>query len=330
MKKRPDFFLVGAPKCGTTAMIDYLTPHPEIFIPNGKEFHFFGRDLMRKRYRFREDEYLALFAPASSDQMTGESSVYYLYSETAAEEIHAFNPNAKILIMLRNPADMIYSCHSHVKFGGLEEIQHFEDALAAEPLRAEAAATLRAQRQAGGARGRLADDKSNDEETGWLDPFLYHDLGLYMDQVARYFDVFGRENVHVIIFDDFKRDTPTVYRETLEFLGVDPTFTTDFKVVNAAKTPRSATLQRLTMKPPGLLRKLARTFIPPTIRHRVLLGTLIRLNAKQAPNPPMNPELRKELQAFYQNDVGRLSALLGRDLSSWSTSAPPPPAEEPE
>lgn len=328
--KKPDFFLVGAPKCGTTAMIDYLTPHPQIFIPNGKEFHFFGRDLMRKRYRFSEDEYLALFAPARDDQITGESSVYYLYSETAAEEIHAFNPNAKILVMLRNPADMIYSCHSHVKFGGLEEISSFEDALAAEERRAEAADRLRAAREAGLRAERLADDQSNDEEAGWLDPFLYHRLGLYTDQVARYFDTFGRDNVHVIVFDDFKRDTPGVYRETLEFLGVDPSFETDFRVVNAAKTPRSQTLQKLTMKPPGLLRKLARTFIPPTIRHRVLLGTLIRLNAKEAPNPPMDPALRKELQAWFGPDVARLSALLERDLTGWSTSEPPPPAEDPD
>jgi len=132
--RTPDFFIVGAPKCGTTAMSDYLRQHPEIYMPQRKEPHFFGSDLDAPYPYFIRDkeQYFSLFAEAKDEKRVGEASVWYLYSKRAAFEIKEFCPTASIIIMLRNPVDMIYSLHSQRLFTGNEDIPDFEEALEAE------------------------------------------------------------------------------------------------------------------------------------------------------------------------------------------------------
>ncbi len=189
--RKPDFFIVGAPKCGTTAMNDYLQAHPEIFIPAKKEIHFFGADLQFQRPRVTLPEYLSYFAPVQREKRVGEASVWYLYSQQAAAEIKSFSPAARILIMLRNPVDMMYSLHSQRLYNDNENLVNFEEALAAE-----------ADRRQG---KRLYQNALNTMG------FFYRAAATYTPQVQRYFEVFGREQVHVIIFDDFTEATDEVY-----------------------------------------------------------------------------------------------------------------------
>ena len=141
--RRPDFFIVGAPKCGTTAMIDYLKQHPEVFVPDRKELDFFGRDLVFKGHRLTEEEYLGFFSRATAEKRAGEGSVWYLHSKTAALEIKDFSPNARIIIMLRNPLDMMYSFHSQRLYNGNEDIENFSAALDAEAERTQHRVRLR-------------------------------------------------------------------------------------------------------------------------------------------------------------------------------------------
>ena len=115
---KPDFFIVRAPKCGTTAMQDCLSQHPEIFMPEakppfyrGKELHFLGSELRANRKIFTRDEYFSYFPKAKDEKRVGEATVWYLCSKRAAYEIKEFNPSSKIIIMLRNPVEMVYSCH---------------------------------------------------------------------------------------------------------------------------------------------------------------------------------------------------------------------------
>src|SRR5665647_751711 len=112
--KRPDFFIVGAPKCGTTAMNNYLAQHPDVFMAQ-KEIHYFGSDL-KMRVKVSESEYLNYFQNAEEKKLIGEASVWYLFSEKAAAEIKAFSPQAKIIIMLRDPIDVLHSLHSQHLF----------------------------------------------------------------------------------------------------------------------------------------------------------------------------------------------------------------------
>src|SRR6188472_2624317 len=132
---RPDFFIVGAFKSGTTALYDYLGQHPQVFMPFHKEPLFFGDDLTRRYGRMTREQYLSLFADAGNGQRVGEASAWYLYSRCAADEIRGFAPEAQIIVMLRNPVDVMHAQHSQLLFNAAEDITDFAEALAAEPER---------------------------------------------------------------------------------------------------------------------------------------------------------------------------------------------------
>lgn len=301
MTVKPDFFIVGAPKCGTTAMNDYLAEHPQIFMAK-KEIHYFGADLQFTQFANRPasvDAYLRAFAAWHGEQRVGEASVYYLFSRTAAQEIHDFNREAQIIIMLRNPVDMLYSNYHQMRFNGNEDLPTFEEALAAAADRRQGRrlpATLRHH-------GSLQ----------------YRDTARFTEQVQRYLTTFGRDQVHIIIFDDFVADTATVYRDTLAFLRVDTGFALTFDVVNPNKTTRSATLRNLYSASSGggsLIREAVRTLLPAPMRKRIN-RRLNRWNTRYTQREPMSPETRRMLQVEFLPEVERLSALLNRDLTHW-------------
>jgi hypothetical protein len=123
--RKPDFFIVGAPKSGTTAMYFYLKQHPEIFMPERKELHFFGSDFFAPHFVRDLKEYLKFFEGADNKKRIGEASVWYLYSKRAAFEIKEFNPDADIIIMLRNPVDMMYSLRETLRKKGIERASFF-------------------------------------------------------------------------------------------------------------------------------------------------------------------------------------------------------------
>lgn len=294
--KKPDFFIVGAPKCGTTAMNHYLGQHPEIFIPDLKELHFFGSDLKFNRHRPNREEYLALFQEAGREKRVGEASVWYLYSKEAAEEIKEFCPTADIIIMLRNPVDMLYSLHSQMLYTGNEDIADFEVALEAEEDRKQG---LRIP------------------STALFVPGLfYRETVEYSRQVERYLNVFGREHVHVIIFDDFRKYADDLLKKTFQFLGVNPDFQPDLRIVNANKQIRSRKLQRFLNSPPQVTRRFGRAFATTKVRQRILKG-LKSYNTNYESRYSMDPQLRRRLQAEFAPEVEELSRLLDLDLRYW-------------
>lgn len=304
MPGRPDFFLVGAPKCGTTAMYAYLREHPDLFLPERKELRYFGRDLLiRDRRPLSEAEYLAHFDGARTDQLVGTAYVWYLYSESAAQEIHAFSPDARIIAMLRNPADVLYALHGENLFNGNEDIRDFATALEAEPDRVA---------------GRRIPPHAHLLQALW-----YSTVPRFTDQLRRYEAAFGRERIHVIVFDDFRADPAAAYRDLLQFLGVSPPPTApQFAVVNAAKRTRSERLRHLLARPPGTARRVVRAVLPPTIR-RNLYERAKRLNVVERGRPPLDAELRHRLRSQHRDEVARLSEYLGRDLSHWADEPPP-------
>jgi len=291
--RKPDFFIVGAPKCGTTAMYYYLKQHPEIFMPERKELHFFGTDFYSPHFVRDLQEYLKIFEGADNKKRIGEASVWYLYSKKAALEIKEFNPDADIIIMLRNPVDMMYSLHSHQVFNGSEKITNFEEALSYEE-----------------------DLKKKTSGSGFIERFFYREVAKYYNQVKRYLDVFGKEKVHIIIYDDFKAHIDVVYKETLKFLKVDETFRPDFRVINPNKVVRSRLLRDFLNEPPLIIGKLTRLIFPKSIR-TAIRENLKRLNIKYVPREPMRPELRKALLKEFKEEIDRLSELIRRDLSFW-------------
>lgn len=303
----PDFFLVGAPRCGTTAMYSYLRSHPGIFMPERKEPCHLCPDLDSGEPAddpvFIRDraEYLALFQGARADQVVGEACVFYLYSAEASERIHELNPAARILAMIRNPVDMIHSLHAKRLLNLSEDIPNFEKALDAEPARK--------------AGKRMPANPRN------VKALFYREIACYSEQLERYFSEFGRERVRVVVFDDFERDTARIYRDTLEFVGADPTVALQFDVVNANIRPRVAPLHHALTSPTLIER--AKRLVPRPLHGLAadLVHSMRRANEKPERREPMDPGLRRRLEADFAPEIERLSRLLGRDLAIlWSGS----------
>lgn len=302
MTRKPNFFIVGAPRCGTTAMYEYLRQHPDVFMPERKEPHFFGSDLIitPKLVYYTKDvrEYLSLFAVARDEKRIGEASTNYLKSRLAASEIKEFSPSAKIIIMLRNPVDVMYSLHGHVVYLGGEDIEDFESALEAEEDRKQ------------GRRIPKGD--------GLVDSLFYREIAKYTEQVKRYFEVFGRDRVHIIIYDDLRKDTSWVYTETLRFLEVNPDFQPEFGIIHGNLRARSRILRYAWTHRPVFLQRLLLGRAKPSLPFSMLFKMLRRIYGRTESRPPMPPGLRGRLQAEFKDEVERLSTLLDRDLTHWS------------
>jgi len=294
--RRPDFFIVGAPKCGTTAMYEYLKQHSEIFMPRVKETYFFARDLSFRFGRCTQKEYYQLFSEAQNEKRIGEVSTWYLYSKVAAFEIKTFSPQAQIIIMLRNPIDVMYAWHSQLLYVGDETIKDFEGALAAEEDRK---------------KGKRIPKNCQVPEG-----LFYREVVKFSKQVKRYIDVFGRSTVHIIIFDDFKADTPGVYRDVLRFLGVNDNFRPiSFAPINPNKKVRSRVLRDALKNP--TIRLIGKVCLPSPRLRTYVRKKIKRFNTIYVPRPPMAPELRRRLQEEFFPEVKALSDLLGRDLTHW-------------
>ncbi|WP_193369755.1 sulfotransferase domain-containing protein [Pelagibius marinus] len=286
--RRPNFFIVGAAKSGTTSMQMYLGQHPEIAMPQKREPIFFGRDLTSHTKRtVAIEDYLGIFSGCGPEKIVGEKTVWYLYSKTAADEISEFDRNAKILIMLRNPVEMVHSLHRQFLSTGNEDTRSFDKALGLEEERAAGRGVPRAAH--------------------FPEGLLYSQVPLYCDQVARYFRAFGKEQVQVIIFDEFSSNTAEAYFRTLAFLGVRETYVPRFVTYNKKRKPRLKGLDRIGKSPSSPLRLL-----PASLRWR-----LHQINRVEEKAPPMSPITRASLQQLFRPDVERLSELLDRDLTHW-------------
>ncbi|NWF75246.1 MAG: sulfotransferase [Nitrospirae bacterium] len=297
--KKPDFFIVGAPKCGTTAMNYYLKQHPEIFMPEVKEIHYFGTDL---DFKFRSErinlnQYISLFSKAHNEKRIGETSVWYLYSKSAAKEIKAFAPSASIIIMLRNPVDLLYSLHSQFVYEGNEDILDFKEALNAEEYRKQ---------------GKKI------PPTAYLPKTLfYREVVKFSGQITRYLNLFGRKNIHFIIFDDLLREPREVYRAILHFLGVKEDFEIDFNTINPNKKLISPKLQRLLIRPPQSFIHYGKYLKIPKNLQNWIIKMLTKMNTIYKKRPPMDHILRIQLQKEFSHEVEQLSELVGRDLTHW-------------
>lgn len=296
----PNFFIVGAPRCGTTALANILSQHPDVFIPFVKEPHYFGSDLSFRRGFETLDSYLQLFSE-STEKAQGEASTWYLYSKKAAEEIHQFNPDAKIVIVLRNPLEMIYSWHGYAVRTGIEVIEDFSEALSAEHDRKE---------------GKRLPPHSPIEQ------LIYSEIPLFTEQIDRYKKLFDSSQIHIIVFDDFKTEQLKVVRNLFRFLDVTPDFIPDFDSINsnAHGVPRSKTIARFTYNKPEFLRRLGRQLLPRKLRIW-LIDFIRQLNKIPTSREPLEPELKTELSKQYSSEIINLSKLLERDLSHWSDSS---------
>ncbi len=293
--RKPDFFIVGAPKCGTTTLYDYLKTHPQVFMSEPKEPDYFGSDT----FQLTRDEasYLALFAGAGPDVVAGEASALYLYSEVAAGKIRDFRPDAKIVIMLRQPADFLFSLHGQLSYDmHCENLGDFQTALDAEPDRRQGRRLPRG--------------------LAWEPRLLfYRECATFSTQVRRYLDAFGRDRVHFILFDDFVRDPQGEFSRLCRFLGVRDDVAIQPRRSNTARHWRSKSLIHLFFRMPKPLLTAGR-LVPRPIRHRAR-DAVLRFNEAKGHRKVFDPDLRRALTIEFTPEIRTLSDLIGRDLSAW-------------
>jgi Sulfotransferase domain len=298
---KPNFFIVGAPKCGTTALYEYLRPHPNIFMSAVKEPHFFAKDLgTYPRIKTAED-YARLFAESTDVHLrVGEASVYYLRSSVALANIHGFNPAAKIIAMFRNPVDMVYSLHSQLLYWSEEIEPDFEKAWRLQERRSRGLDIPPASRGA----------------------FLlqYGEVGRFGSQVQRLLSLFPREQVKLILYDDFTASPAKIYDEVVEFLEVPHDGRSEFPRVNENKRARVAWLRQFYRKPPTVLRDLFRG-LKQAVGDETIVAVkkrLVEFNTVKERRQPLPAKLRAELVETFREEVALLSRLMGRDLSHWN------------
>ena len=300
-RRAPDFFLVGAPKSATSSLHKLLIRHPGVFMCSPKEPHFFCTDLPGLAGVPDRDAYDALFASAPPGTKWGDASAHYLVSSTAAREIHTANPEARIILSIRNPVDAIVSYYHQMRDGFREDQPSFE------------------------AAWRLQEARSRSEH---LPPYCpeprqlqYRELYSYHDQIARYFDVFGRDAVKVLRIEEIMAEPDRVIAEILDFLGLPP-FEAPVEIprTNTRRVQKYPALTQFLSAPPPWIRGL----VAPTKAVLNRLGikpseVMMKHFAKPADKTQgaIPPGLRSEISAAMAEDVERLEALLDVDLSAW-------------
>jgi hypothetical protein len=293
MSRKPDFFIAGAPKCGTTALSGYLAAHPAVFIPELKEPDYFCTDVQwYGHYIATLTEYEALFSSAPPHVLTGEASVMYLYSKVAIGKVMAHNANAKIIVMLRNPIEAARSMHAYQWYHELENVGDFEQAWRLQKLRLE---------------GRHLPPR-------WPNPHLkqYGAIYCYAPQVRRLLAQVPRTQCLFLLSEEFFADPSRQFARVLEFLGLPPdSARTAFPMVNQTIGVRSARLERLLRHPPPALMALRRA------AHAVAfhpVRALQRFNRVAGRKPPLRESFRAELEEYFSVDVAELEQLLDRRL----------------
>ena len=298
----PNFLHVGAAKTGTTSLYFYLRQHPDVFMSPKKGPEFFvarfkngfgcGPGDGRKRVVTDESAYRALFDDAGNAPVVGESSVSYLYHhDEAIPMIRDYLGDPRILITLRNPADLAFSTYMHLRRQGREKLS-FAAALEAEPE-------------------RIA--------MGWNYQWHYRRLGLLSEQVAPYIQNFSR--VHVLTLEDLVLNPRHCLCDLFTFLGVDNGFEPDTSVrYNRGGMPRSRLANRLLMAG-GKTRPRSVRLAGRLLGEDRVLRWREALRGRVLVQQSVDPSLRLDLLRGYRQDIEKLQALLGRDLSAWFDEA---------
>ena len=297
---KPNFFIIGAPKCGTTAISEYLRTHPAVFMSTPKEPSYFATDLPGMRYVDRLSDYEQLFDRAGPEhQVIGEASPSYLFSGEAIAQIAAYRPDAKILVMLRPPADMLPSYHSQLCYSSFEDRADLETAW-----------DLQQERR----RGQHIPPACREPRV-----VQYARVAAFADQLERVLRHFPASQVHIVLYADLRRDVLAVYRGILDFLQLEDDGRSEFPVVNPRKAARFGALNRALHTPPAWTRRLMAR-LSGTRLHDALVktyGALLRANTRPRTKAGLDPDFRRRLVEFYREDVARLEKILGRQLDDW-------------
>lgn len=303
----PNFLVIGAAKSGTTALYEYLKPHPQIFMSEIKEPHFFAmqgqevvfhgpkdQEYVDQEFVNTQEAYEALFADVVDEVAIGEASAFYLYyAERTAPRIRAAVPDAKLIVLLRNPTKRAYSSYTHM-MRDVRETMSFEDALKQEETRIQA---------------------------GWFPIWHYVNAGFYYENLKRFFDLFPQEQIRVYLQDDFKKDSSAIVRDVYEYLGVDPDFQAEMgQSHNVSYIPKRRNLQRVRqflLQPNNPVKDAIKPLLPAKMRKRMVRSVANRIEEANFERIAIPPETHAHLIHIFQDDILKLQTLIDRDLSAW-------------
>jgi hypothetical protein len=289
----PNFLIVGAAKSGTTSLYTYLKQHPDIFMPEWKELSFFTGDEFTPLHKVKKPRYYyTVFAKAKNESAIGEASTSYLYDDDAAGAIKEKLGTIKIIIALRDPVAMSYSLYNHQLRREGETIESFEEALEQEEI-------------------RRTDVEFRKRCYGWHANYYYYQRALYYNQVKRYLDTFGKDNVLIILFEELATETLNVVQNTYRFLGVEDAYVPEIKIHNPAggilKIPRF-------WKDSGLFLKTFQFVFSKNLIKKI--PHLLR-NVGRKPPQPIHPITAKKLRERFYENICQLEQLIEKDLSAW-------------
>jgi hypothetical protein len=299
----PNFFIVGASKCGTTALSEYLRGHPAVFIAERKELHYFCLDFNLRYPRARTlNEYLSHFRGSSGKRAIGEASPWYLYSECAIEQAYAFNPNARFIAMVRNPIDMVPSLHRQLLNNFDEDQQNV--------LKAWRLQTERNQ-------GRCIPASCREPKV-----LQYCEVCTLGRQVKRLFSIVPSEKRLVIVLEDLKLDPRAIYRQVLSFLKLEDDGRTAFPILNEAFRWRFQRFSQFVYATPRFMQLVGGMILRALGRERLGLFRVLdrlndRFNRKAQAKQPLPIEFKEELRSVFAEDIKLLGRMLNRDLSGW-------------
>ena len=295
---KPNLFIVGAPKCGTTSLYRCLNRHPEIFTLNWREPHYFANDLLKesdvfhndkKYYQIRsEEDYLKLTDDVSSEKIVCEKSPYYLYSELAASNIAEFNPDAKIIIMLREPSELLFSYHAQLVSNGEENLK-FVEAL----------------------------EKENERKNGKSVPFsvrvpsylYYREIIRFGKQISRYLRSFCANQIKVLFLSDMVENPSKEYKDILNFINVEEEkLEKGFEKTNGRTFAKSPRLQQILNYPDSYLKDILRKSLPKKIQEYIYCK-LKELNLRED-NSEMDIDVKKTLKEELIIEVEETNNLL--------------------
>lgn len=294
---KPNLFIVGAPKCGTTSWVEYLSQHHDIFFSPAKEPHYFSTDFPRFTWAQSLEEYESNFVGSEPHKIVGEASVMYLYSSNAAKEIKAYSPDAKILVFLRPVSSFLRSYHQQLLYNRDETIQEFELAW-----------SLWAERSV----GRKVPPTCRD--VAFLN---YRAVASFGEQLDRYFQVFDKEKIKVVWFEDWIGSPRKTYLDILKFLGINDDGRQEFRRLNSARRHRSAWIANLTQRPSPHILRAARFASNLFGLERGKLAAKVRaVNSVERKNNDLPEQVKLELRDFLREDTKILRALTNRDYSA--------------
>jgi Sulfotransferase family len=295
----PDFFVAGAPKAGTTAVHVALARHPALYMSAVKEPKFFLTDgpppakggpgdvRTYREHVWRRDEYEALFDGASAGVLRGESTPFYLYSWDAQRRIRALIPDAKLIVILRDPVERAHSNWTHLWSAGLDPVDDFVLACAEEQRRIEA---------------------------GWADFWHYTALGRYGEQLEHLYTVFPREQVFVFRYRALIEDPAQVLNRICAFLGVPQGVVTEIPRENVTAHPQRSARHWAVSK--ALRVSAAASSVVPGAA--AVTGSLERvLQRDSPPRQPLTWQQRQALIPKFEADIRLLEDITGEDYSDW-------------